>query len=312
MRSVFHKPAGKPENNAPGPMEKLRLRSGAYAAGLTVAAVVLAVLVNLVVRAVPTRYTQFDLTEAGLYTLSDGSRQMARSLPQDVTIYYLVETGSEDTIITKLLDRYAAESSRIRWELKDPAVYPTFGARYGAGAAQGGSLIFVSGGRSRVLEAADLYDHDYSGYSVTGSETMTFGGESRITAALYQVTGGQSLAVYYTTNHGEQALTDTLTQALEAQSLTAAPLDLLTETIPQDCSLLVINTPQQDFGAAGALVDEMQEMDTSGNIASETVGGHSISYADVGAMAKSKRLMSVAKTYLSFTGLMYCGVVLKC
>lgn len=64
--------------------------------------------------------------------------------------------------------------------------------------------------------------------------------------------------------------------------------------------------------ACCALVDEMQEMDTSGNIASETVGGHSISYADVGAMAKSKRLMSVAKTYLAFTGLMYCGVVLKC
>lgn len=64
--------------------------------------------------------------------------------------------------------------------------------------------------------------------------------------------------------------------------------------------------------ACCALVDEMNEMDTSGNIASETVGGHSISYADVGAMAKNKRLMSVAKMYLAFTGLLYCGVALKC
>ena len=40
---------------------------------VTVLVVVLAVLLNLIVRAVPTKYTEFDLSEAGLYTLSDSS-----------------------------------------------------------------------------------------------------------------------------------------------------------------------------------------------------------------------------------------------
>ena len=65
------------EKKSAGPLERLRLRSGIYASAVTVLVVVLAVLLNLIVRAVPTKYTEFDLSEAGLYTLSDSSRDIA-------------------------------------------------------------------------------------------------------------------------------------------------------------------------------------------------------------------------------------------
>ena len=222
--------------------------------------VVLAVLLNLIVRAIPTKYTEFDLSEAGLYTLSDSSKDIVHALTQDVTIYYLAETGSEDAIITKLLDRYASESSHIKWETKDPAVYPTFAAQYGVQSAENGSLILVSGEKSAVLAASDLYDYDYSDYYTTGSYSVTFGGENKLTAAIYRITSGEELHAYYTTNHGEQRLTDTLTDALEGQNLSVSPLDLLTDTIPDDCDLLIINDPQQDFASAGGLVDEMSAL----------------------------------------------------
>ena len=239
------------EKKSAGPLERLRLKSGIYAASFTVLAILLAVLLNLIVRAVPAKYTEFDLSEAGLYSLSDSSKEIARSLTQDVNIYYLAETGSEDAILTKLLDRYASESSHIRWERKDPAVYPTFAAQYGVQSAENGSLILVSGEKSVVLEASDLYDYDYSDYYATGSYSVTFGGENKLTAAIYRVTSGETLHTYYTTNHGEQALTDTLIDALEGQNLAVSPLDLLTDAIPDDCDLLIVNTPQQDFAAAG-------------------------------------------------------------
>ena len=162
------------EKKSAGPLERLRLKSGIYAASFTVLAILLAVLLNLIVRAVPAKYTEFDLSEAGLYSLSDSSKEIARGLTQDVNIYYLAETGSEDAILTKLLDRYASESSHIRWERKDPAVYPTFAAQYGVQSAENGSLILVSGEKSVVLEASDLYDYDYSDYSATGSYSVTF------------------------------------------------------------------------------------------------------------------------------------------
>ena len=120
-------------------------RSGVYSTAILAAAVVLAVLVNLVVQAIPVRYTEFDLSEGGLYTLGSTSAQLAGSLEQDVTIYYLCETGSEDAIITGLLDQYAAAGSHIRWQQIDPAVYPTFAARYGAETVSTGSLILDAG-----------------------------------------------------------------------------------------------------------------------------------------------------------------------
>ena len=248
------------EKKSAGTLERLRIRSGIYASAVTVLVVVLAVLLNLIVRAVPTKYTEFDLSEAGLYTLSDSSKDIAHALTQDVTIYYLAETGSEDAIITKLLDRYASESSHIKWETKDPAVCPTFAAQYGVQSAENGSLILVSGEKSAVLAASDLYDYDYSDYYTTGSYSVTFGGENKLTAALYRITSGEELHAYYTTNHGEQRLTDTLTDALEGQNLSVSPLDLLTDTIPDDCDLLIINDPQQDFASAGGLVDEMSAL----------------------------------------------------
>lgn len=234
-------------------------RNGLYSTAILAAAIVLAVLVNLLVGAIPSKYTELDLSEAKMYTLSDSSRKLVQSMDQDVTIYYLCETGSEDAILTKLLDHYAEESSHLRWEQKDPALYPTFAAQYGASDAAAGSLIVVSGDDSVVLDAADLYEYDYSDYSTTGSANVTFGGEKQITSAIYKLTAAEESHVYYTTNHGEQAPTSSLTEALEAQNLDLQPLDLLTSTIPDDCSLLIMNAPASDFASDG-LVDEISQL----------------------------------------------------
>ena len=236
-------------------------RSGVYSTAILAAAIVLAVLLNLLVGALPKKYTEFDLSEAKMYTLGDSSKKLVQSLDQDVTVYYLCETGSEDAILTKLLDHYADESSHFRWEQKDPAIYPTFAAQYGASNVSTGSLIVVSGENNVVLDAADLYEYDYSDYYTTGSANVTFGGEKQITSAIYKLTAAEETHAYYTTNHGEQALTSSLTEALEAQNITAQPLDLLTSTIPDDCDLLIINDPTSDFASDG-LVDEISQLQT--------------------------------------------------
>ena len=236
-------------------------RNGLYSTAILAAAIVLAVLINLLVGAIPKKYTEFDLSAAKMYTLGDSSRQLMQSLDQDVTVYYLCETGSEDAIITKLLDHYAAESGHFHWEQKDPALYPTFAAQYGAENASTGSLIVVSGENSEVLNAAELYEYDYSDYYTTGAANVTFGGEKQISSAIYKLTAAAESHAYYTTNHGEQALTSSLTEALKAQNIDAQPLNLLTGTIPEDCDLLIISNPASDFAADG-LVDEIAQLQT--------------------------------------------------
>lgn len=235
-------------------------RNGLYSTAILAAAIVLAVLINLLVGAIPKKYTEFDLSAAKMYTLGDSSRQLMQSLDQDVTVYYLCETGSEDAIITKLLDHYADESGHFHWEQKDPALYPTFAAQYGAENASTGSLIVVSGENSEVLNAAELYEYDYSDYYTTGAANVTFGGEKQISSAIYKLTAAAESHAYYTTNHGEQALTSSLTEALKAQNIDAQPLDLLTSAIPEDCDLLIINAPTSDFSAGDSLVDEISQL----------------------------------------------------
>ena len=117
----------------------------------------------------------------------------------------------------------------------------------------------VSGENSEVLNAAELYEYDYSDYYTTGAANVTFGGEKQISSAIYKLTAAEESHAYYTTNHGEQALTSSLTEALKAQNIDAQPLDLLTGTIPEDCDLLIISNPASDFAADG-LVDEIAQL----------------------------------------------------
>ena len=106
-----------------------------------------------------------------------------------------------------------------------------------------------------MLDAAGLYVYDYASYYETGAYDVRFDGEGQITSAIYRLTSGQASRAYYTTNHSEAALSDTLTQALEAQNIETAPLSLLSSGIPEDCALLIVNCPASDFAGADG-VDE--------------------------------------------------------
>lgn len=261
MNKQNKKPAGEKKKWFAAPADGGRVfYNGLFASAITAAAVALVVLVNLVAGAIPTKYTEFDLSEAGLYTLDDSSVELVRALEQDVTLYYLCETGGEDALVTRLLDRYAAESSRLTWQQKDPAVYPTFAAQYGAQNASAGSLIVEAGERSAVLDESELYEYDYSNYYTTGTYDLKFNGEAQITAAIYRLTSGAQSAAYYTTNHGELGVSDTLASALEKQNIAVSGLSLLNSAIPEDCALLIVNCPASDFSGAGSLVDEIGQL----------------------------------------------------
>ena len=94
---------------------KRTLRSGSYATVLAMVVLAFVILVNLVVQALPSKWTEFDISTSSLFTLSDTSKNLLHELNSDVTAYYLAESGQEDTNITRLLDRYAA-SPQQRYE----------------------------------------------------------------------------------------------------------------------------------------------------------------------------------------------------
>ena len=193
--------------NAPAPNQaqqaarRRSLRSGAYASVLAVVVLVLVILLNLVVGAVPTKFTQFDISTGKMFTLSDTTKTMLQELNTDVTAYYLAETGNEDSNITRILDRYAGESSHFTWQQRDPALYPTFAQQYDAQNASSSSVILVCGDNHTVVDYNDMYTADYSSYYTTGSYTMSFSAENALSSGIAKVTRENSYVLYQLTQY---------------------------------------------------------------------------------------------------------------
>ena len=251
MKFQFGKKTGAPK---PQPTEAQRasrrraLHSGAYASALAVVVLVLVLLLNLVVGAVPTKYTEFDISTGKMFTLSETTVSMMKALDTDVQAYYLGETGSEDTNITRLLDRYAAESAHFTWQQRDPALYPTFAAQYDASDASNGSVILVCGEDSTVVDYYDMYEYDYSSYSYD----LKFAAENALTTAVAKLTRDSAYTVYELTGHGETELSDDFTETLENAGVTLESLNLNTGAVPEDADALIINVPQADFSTLDA------------------------------------------------------------
>ena len=251
--NLFRKPprSGQAQPSAAKKAGSARvLKNGAYAAILTAVVLAAVILVNLLVRALPTKYTEYDISTTGLFTLSDTTKNLLAGLDRDVTAYYLGETGNEDTNITRILDRYAGESSHFTWQQRDPVLYPPFPQQYGAENASSSSVILVCGDRSVVVDYSSLYEVDYNTYYTTGSLNYTFMAESALTGAISRVTSDSSYLLYQLSGHGELELGTDLTETLTNANVTVESLNLLSAgSIPEDAAVLLINTPQVDYSA---------------------------------------------------------------
>ena len=226
------------------------IKNGAYASVLAVILLAVVILINLVAGAIPTKYTQYDISLSGMFTLSDTTTNMMKNLSKDVTGYYLAESGNEDANITRMLDRYAGESSHFTWQQRDPAIYPTFAQQYDAADATSGSVILVSGDKSTLVDYNDMYQADYSSYYTTGSYDVSFDAESALTSGIAKVVSDTAYTIYQLTGHGETALESTFTDTLSNANVTVSELSLMTAgEIPSDTSAILINCPQVDYTA---------------------------------------------------------------
>ena len=239
------------KNRKNRPVNGKVFRSGVYSTAILAAAILLAVLVNLVVRALPSKYTEFDLSEGKMYTLGDSSVQLAQSLQQDVTIYWVVQADQEDSVLENLLSKYESLSSHISVVKKNPDVYPTFTQQYTSESVSNNSLIVVSGERSRYVSYNDIYLVDSDMYSY--SYTTSFDGEGAITSAIDYVVTEDLPRMYVLMGHGEQDLPQTFADTVEKENIVTQSLSLLTsDEIPQDAACVLLYAPQSDLSETEA------------------------------------------------------------
>ena len=81
-----------------GPENQIAFRGGSYS--LVISAVVLAILiaVNLFASSLPSRLTKIDISSSKLYSITSNTKVVVNALDQDVTIYWVVQSGEEDDV----------------------------------------------------------------------------------------------------------------------------------------------------------------------------------------------------------------------
>jgi ABC-type uncharacterized transport system involved in gliding motility auxiliary subunit len=175
---------------------------------------------------------RFDLTEAGVFSLSPQSVQVVKALDKDLHIQAFVEGGT-DPEIRDLLDSYRYASSKISFELVDPDRQPELAEKYD-------------------ISAYNTVRLEYG----NNSTTVTQPNEETITNAIIKVTRGTQQTVCFVEGHGEPNIDD----VEDARSFSQAKLALTNENyavrkvllasmekVPDDCSLLVVAGPQRPY-----------------------------------------------------------------
>lgn len=228
-------------------INKKYLKNGSYSAAITVIFIAIIIVINLIIEKLPSKYTQFDISEQKLYSIGEQTAEMLKDLDKDVTIYQVAQSGSEDENISKLLQRYEDESDHVKVELKDPVVNPKFVSEYTTDNLSSNSLIVVCGDRNKIVNYNNIYESsiDYNTYSY---QTTGFDGEGQITSAIAYVTSEDLPILYTLEGHGEATLDSTIKEDIEKANMEIKSLNLLTEgSVPEDADCLLIESPTSDI-----------------------------------------------------------------
>ena len=227
--------------------ERRLTKHGSYSLALTAVVIAAAVVVNLIVSELPSKYTQIDLTSAQLSVLTEQSEELLDSLTEDITIYYVVQDSNRDTNVSRLLERYAGASGHIKLVEKDPVRYPKFTAQYTDASLTENSVIIECGEQSRVINYEDMYESEFD-YEYYSYETTGFDAEGQITSAIAALSSGNLPKVYMLTGHNEMTVGTSLQSSIEKENVETAELNLISEErVPEDADAVMILSPQQDL-----------------------------------------------------------------
>jgi len=225
---------------------------GGYSFFISLILIAVLVAVNVLGKSLPSRLTEYDISAVQLYSVSSNTKAVAHKLDKDITIYWMVQDGEEDTIITRLLSIYEGLSDHIEVVKKNPDVYPTFASKYYDGTVTNNSLIVESDNRYRYIPYSDLYEYDTSGYYYSQSVSVTgFDGEAQITSAIDYVNIDELPLIGILTGHSEQSISGTtFADNISVANYETEEFSFLTTdgaTAAETYDMVLIYAPASDF-----------------------------------------------------------------
>ena len=185
-------------------------------------------------------WADFDFTKDKVYSLSEQSKQIAKSLDKEVEIILINMAEAQKDFANK----YNSINDKIKVAIVDDITSrPDLAEEYGI-PTDGSAIIVKSGEKEKALSSYDLYEIDYTTY--TQRDTT----EEALTNAIIDVTIDKKTMIYALTGHNKYA-SDYFYfffQDLQKEAYEVKELDLLTAgEIPEDCNILLITTLAEDI-----------------------------------------------------------------
>ncbi len=226
------------------------------------AGVLLAALLLVAVNYFGWKYHQrFDWTKTQIYSLSEKSLNVVRSLAKDIDVIVFTSPGAPlADEVQELLSRYQAVSPRLEVRVLDPVknlaeaqrLLEQYQTRYSQGSIK---VVFDDGTERRIFDEANLAEFDYSAIQSGGAPQIeAFKGEEVFTGALVELSSGKKPKVLFVTGHGEKRLDDPgsgfrgLQQLLSRNNVeTGSWASLGQSAVPEGTDLLVVAGPTASF-----------------------------------------------------------------
>ncbi|MBW1855898.1 MAG: GldG family protein [Deltaproteobacteria bacterium] len=175
--------------------------------------------------------TILDLSPNKIHSLSPQTKKVFRSLEKDIDVIVFYKPGDRNSL-SNIIERYASESTRVRWRLVDPDRNPLEAKQYGI--SRYGSVVVKSGDRKCVLD---------------------YPSEEKILNGILKVVRDDKKVIYFLTGHGERGIFESdkkgyelARKAMEHEHYSVNEISLLGEkSVPTDASLLIVSGPKNDL-----------------------------------------------------------------
>jgi hypothetical protein len=242
-------------------LSNCNVRYGAVSVAITILVIFFIVLLNVVLTALFKRYPlDIDLTEDQIFEVSSETKDFLSKLEKDVTIYVLntedrfTSSGPTEYFIqaNQVIHKYGQLSSRVKLEYIDLIRNPDFSARFPEEKFNVNDILVTSGGNVRKLTSSDLFNIRSSYY---GSYVASSKAEQAMTSALLNVTGDKKFLAAVIKGYDETDVSSFL-ELLRLNAWDTVELNLLTEDIPPEASLLILARPSRDLD-----IPELQKLD---------------------------------------------------
>jgi len=225
-------------------------------------------------------FLKIDLTEAGLYTLSDKAEDFLRDIDETVDIVVLSDesawfANSTLSLISNILKNYSATSGgHLRIQYVNPDLNSFDGPDYNNSLAvlkeshteledmARNDIIFISSKRVTKVPVNNLFTQNYDQYGYPTDANIR--ADQELVSALTYVLNEQIARVVFVTNHQEDN-TEYIKMVFERSGYDSSSINLAIEDIPEDTIVLITAAPKFDF-----LSEEIVKLEafsaTGGNI----------------------------------------------